>query len=273
MENVGAIPFLDFKHFASRIFFPEVDTDTSVHTWQTVTSDSTKQPFCSCFQSESMMASCIKDIGQVGFNTSFCWYWFNFTLYLCEWFGVVFDLKSGCGAGSAWRVLPGLVQADPRPALPHIYGARSGGAEELRHQRQVSLWCLTVCVSLKYSMIQQMSEAMVKVCKFVLFCGLVSNLSGLCSSTFLLSSVLIHCPLCLLLLYICLDLSMLLLFLAFIFGWKKPNIFKLLFIIYLLSLHCTMVELGCGCVLFLPTFYLLNFNCPPPGVLWHHYSP
>ncbi|XP_030295681.1 plexin-C1 isoform X1 [Sparus aurata] len=37
MENVGAIPFLDFKHFASRIFFPE---------------------------SESMMASCIKDIGQ-----------------------------------------------------------------------------------------------------------------------------------------------------------------------------------------------------------------
>lgn len=24
MENVGAIPFLDYKHFASRIFFPEV---------------------------------------------------------------------------------------------------------------------------------------------------------------------------------------------------------------------------------------------------------
>lgn len=25
LENVGAIPFLDFKHFASRIFFPEVN--------------------------------------------------------------------------------------------------------------------------------------------------------------------------------------------------------------------------------------------------------
>ncbi|XP_029317964.1 plexin-C1 [Cottoperca gobio] len=37
MENVGAIPFLDYKHFASRIFFPE---------------------------SESLMTSCIKDIGQ-----------------------------------------------------------------------------------------------------------------------------------------------------------------------------------------------------------------
>ncbi|XP_034719215.1 plexin-C1 isoform X2 [Etheostoma cragini] len=37
MENVGAIPFLDYKHFASRIFFPE---------------------------SESFMTSFIKDIGQ-----------------------------------------------------------------------------------------------------------------------------------------------------------------------------------------------------------------
>ncbi|KAM8909620.1 plexin-C1 [Spinachia spinachia] len=37
MENVGAIPFLDYKHFASRIFFPE---------------------------SESLMALCIKDIGR-----------------------------------------------------------------------------------------------------------------------------------------------------------------------------------------------------------------
>ncbi|XP_034381825.1 plexin-C1 [Cyclopterus lumpus] len=37
MENVGAIPFLDYKHFASRIFFPE---------------------------RESLMALCIKDIGQ-----------------------------------------------------------------------------------------------------------------------------------------------------------------------------------------------------------------
>uniref|UniRef100_A0A3Q1ISR5 Uncharacterized protein n=1 Tax=Anabas testudineus TaxID=64144 RepID=A0A3Q1ISR5_ANATE len=37
MENVGAIPFLDYKHFASRIFFPE---------------------------SDSLMTSCINDIGQ-----------------------------------------------------------------------------------------------------------------------------------------------------------------------------------------------------------------
>ncbi|XP_037616408.1 plexin-C1 [Sebastes umbrosus] len=37
MENVGTIPFLDYKHFASRIFFPE---------------------------NESLMTSCIKDIGQ-----------------------------------------------------------------------------------------------------------------------------------------------------------------------------------------------------------------
>ncbi|XP_068611384.1 plexin-C1 [Brachionichthys hirsutus] len=37
MENVGTIPFLDYKHFASRIFFPE---------------------------SESLMTLCIKDIGQ-----------------------------------------------------------------------------------------------------------------------------------------------------------------------------------------------------------------
>ncbi|XP_053200175.1 plexin-C1 [Scomber japonicus] len=37
MENVGAIPFLDYKHFASRIFFPE---------------------------NEALMTSCIKDIGQ-----------------------------------------------------------------------------------------------------------------------------------------------------------------------------------------------------------------
>ncbi|XP_034529926.1 plexin-C1 isoform X2 [Notolabrus celidotus] len=37
MENVGAIPFLDYKHFASRTFFPE---------------------------SESLMKMCIRDIGQ-----------------------------------------------------------------------------------------------------------------------------------------------------------------------------------------------------------------
>ncbi|XP_029350755.1 plexin-C1 [Echeneis naucrates] len=37
MENVGAIPFLDYKHFATRIFFPE---------------------------NEALMALCIRDIGQ-----------------------------------------------------------------------------------------------------------------------------------------------------------------------------------------------------------------
>ncbi|XP_028306495.1 plexin-C1-like isoform X2 [Gouania willdenowi] len=37
LENVGTIPFLDYKHFASRIFFPE---------------------------SESLMAMCVKDMGQ-----------------------------------------------------------------------------------------------------------------------------------------------------------------------------------------------------------------
>lgn len=35
-------------------------------------------------------------------------------------------------------MLPGTVQAAAGPALPHVYGARSGGAEELHHQRQVS---------------------------------------------------------------------------------------------------------------------------------------
>ena len=114
----------------------------------TVRSDITKQPFCSCFQSESMMTSCIKDIGQVGFNTRLCWYWLNLSLYLCEWFGFVYDLKSGCSAGSAWRVLPGSVPADPGPALPHISSAHSGRTEELHHQKQVSLWCLTICVCL-----------------------------------------------------------------------------------------------------------------------------
>nr|XP_057933721.1 plexin-C1 isoform X2 [Doryrhamphus excisus] len=38
MENVGTIPFLDYKHFASRIFFPE---------------------------NEALMASCLADVGQV----------------------------------------------------------------------------------------------------------------------------------------------------------------------------------------------------------------
>uniref|UniRef100_A0A096M4A2 Plexin cytoplasmic RasGAP domain-containing protein n=1 Tax=Poecilia formosa TaxID=48698 RepID=A0A096M4A2_POEFO len=43
MENVGAIPFLDYKHFASRTFFPE---------------------------SDSLIKLCIKDIGQVSMNGS-----------------------------------------------------------------------------------------------------------------------------------------------------------------------------------------------------------
>ncbi|XP_077356058.1 plexin-C1 [Festucalex cinctus] len=38
MENVGAIPFLDYKHFASRIFFPE---------------------------NEALMSSCMADVGQM----------------------------------------------------------------------------------------------------------------------------------------------------------------------------------------------------------------
>ena len=28
IENVGAIPFLDYKHFAAKIFFPEVRLET-----------------------------------------------------------------------------------------------------------------------------------------------------------------------------------------------------------------------------------------------------
>ena len=57
MENVGAIPFLDYKHFASRIFFPEVQW-TTVHISQTdvVGSEKSKTlsiiqmfPLCYCF--------------------------------------------------------------------------------------------------------------------------------------------------------------------------------------------------------------------------------
>lgn len=117
----------------------------NVHIWQTdagngeIKYNKASRLF---FQSESLMTSYMKDIGQVRFDTSCCWRWHHLTLQLCQWSGVVSDLKSG--AGSAWRVLPGLVQADPGPALPHDYGARSGGAEELQHQRQVSLWSFTV---------------------------------------------------------------------------------------------------------------------------------
>lgn len=56
---------------------------------------------------------------------------------------IVFDLGSGCSEDSAWWMLPMLVQADPGSALPHIYGASSGGTEKLHHQRQVSFSCFT----------------------------------------------------------------------------------------------------------------------------------
>lgn len=54
-------------------------------------------------------------------------------------------LWSGCGEDSAWWVLPGLVQADPGPALPHLHGACSRGREEFHHQRQVSLALCILC--------------------------------------------------------------------------------------------------------------------------------
>lgn len=60
---------------------------------------------------------------------------------------LVSDLKTGRSEGSARRVLPELVQADPGPAVPHIYGARSGGAEELQHPRQVSCTCSSIQLS------------------------------------------------------------------------------------------------------------------------------
>ena len=47
--------------------------------------------------------------------------------------------ESGCCKGPTWRLLPRPVQAAPGSALPHIHGARSGGAEELHPQRQVSV--------------------------------------------------------------------------------------------------------------------------------------
>lgn len=54
-------------------------------------------------------------------------------------------LWSGCGEDSAWWVLPGPVQADPGPALPHLHGACSRGREEFHHQRQVSLALCILC--------------------------------------------------------------------------------------------------------------------------------
>lgn len=64
MENVGTIPFLDYKHFASRIFFPEVQ-----QSGKSEADDSDrikKQPFFfSSPQNESLMKACVKDIGQV----------------------------------------------------------------------------------------------------------------------------------------------------------------------------------------------------------------
>lgn len=151
MENAGTIPFLAYKHFASRLFFPEVQWDSNaakVHILQTEVGNAETIHFLIfflLFQSESLRTSCIKDIGQVGLDTSCWWCLYDISWWLCQWSDIVFDLKSGCGTSSAWRVLPGLVQATPGPALPHIYGARYGGAEELQHQRQVSLWRFTVC--------------------------------------------------------------------------------------------------------------------------------
>lgn len=71
MESVGAIPFLDYKHFASRIFFPEVKysylTISSLLNIKT-TARLTELSFN--FQSEALMSLCIKDIGQVRFSTA-----------------------------------------------------------------------------------------------------------------------------------------------------------------------------------------------------------
>lgn len=138
LETAGAIPFLDYKHFAAKIFFPEVQSKLArQHRFKSVKhalGDVTAVPFS--WQSNSLMASCVKDIGQVRL-------WLQLSqdvgtmrghnCHCCVW------PESGCGAGSARRRLPGHVQADPRPVLPYLHGARSGRAEELQHQRKVSL--------------------------------------------------------------------------------------------------------------------------------------
>ena len=129
-----------------------------------------------------------------------------------------------------------------------------------------------MCLSLKSGMIQQMSEVMVKFCKFVLFCCLESDFSGSCLSTFSLSSVLIHFVVYCYFIFVC-TCPCYCCFLPICFHlWvkKPPKISKVLYVISLLPLPCTAFEpVSCFCLLSISS----PLNCPPPGVLWHHYSP
>lgn len=74
MENVGAIPFLDYKHFASRTFFPEVQNDDIRQSHAVNTLWFTEPLFRSARvpQSDSLMKSCIRDIGQVRCDQQLC---------------------------------------------------------------------------------------------------------------------------------------------------------------------------------------------------------
>lgn len=136
MENVGTIPFLDYKHFAARIFFPQVPQSCNcsfvlmccVEWWKKI-----QQTYILfCFQNESLMTSCVKDIGQVRFVACCCcWCWCHTSLWLSQWSAVVSDLKSGCSAGSAGQELPGVVKSAAGPAVPNTHGACAGGTEEL----------------------------------------------------------------------------------------------------------------------------------------------
>lgn len=67
LETAGTIPFLDYKHFAAKIFFPQVQLKLArqrgFKSVKHAFGDVTAVPFSS--QSNSLMASCIKDIGQV----------------------------------------------------------------------------------------------------------------------------------------------------------------------------------------------------------------
>lgn len=148
MENVGAIPFLDYKHFATQVFFPKVQQSPkdSQCSYLTKIISNIKLAFILMFQNESLLTLCMRDIGQVRFDTSATDVGAACSLSLCHWSSVVSHLKSGCDAGSAQQLLPGLVQAGPGPALPHFYGARSGGAEELQYQWQVHRFC-SICFS------------------------------------------------------------------------------------------------------------------------------
>lgn len=95
LETAGAIPFLDYKHFAAKIFFPEVQLKPArQHVYKSVEhvfGDMTVAPFS--WQSKSLMASCIKDIGQVRL-------WLQLSQTLAPWeavsgihCGVVSDLN------------------------------------------------------------------------------------------------------------------------------------------------------------------------------------